>query len=81
MKDSEKGKAFYDLQHSELFKAQLELEEQQLESLHSRFLAIDPKSNVEFEYARVRGSLEALKALKATRELLIQEFRSRNPNS
>lgn len=81
MKDDQKARYFYDLHAAELFKAQLALEDELLESLHSKFLAIDGKSNVEFEYARVRGSIEALKGLKAKRELLIEEARSRVRNS
>jgi hypothetical protein len=65
MKDDLKAKYLFDLQASELFTAQIALENELIESLQSKFLAIDGKSNVEFEYARVRGSLEALKGLKS----------------
>jgi len=81
MKDDLKSKFFYEIQRSEAFKAQQALEDELIESLHSKMLAIDVKSDVKFEYARVRGSLEALKGLKAKRELLIEEARSRLRNS
>jgi len=81
MKDQLKAKYFYDLQTFELFQAQTALEDEIITALQAKFLAIDPKSNVEFEYAKVRGSLEALQGLKAKRELLIQEARSRIHNS
>lgn len=81
MKDDLKAKYFYDLQGSELFTAQLALEDELIESLQSKFLAIDGKSNVEFEYARVRGALEVLRGLKAKREHLIEDARSRHRNS
>lgn len=81
MEDKLKSKHLYEIHANELFKAQTALEDELIESLHSKFLAIDGKSNVEFEYARVRGALEALKGLKAKRDLLIEDARSRVRNS
>ena len=81
MKDEQKAKLFHDLVHFDLFKVQVGLEDQQIESLQSKLLTIDPKSDVKFEYARVRGSLEALKGLKAIRDKLVEDHRSRSYNS
>jgi len=81
MKDDLKAKFFYDLQEFESFRAQIELEEETITALQSKILTIDPKSNVDFEYARVRGSLEALIGLKAKRERFIEDYRSRIRNS
>lgn len=81
MKDDLKGKLFYDLVTFNAFQAQLELEDETITALQSKLLTIDGKSNVEFEYARVRGSLEALLGLKAKRERFIEDYRSRSRNS
>lgn len=81
MEDKLKAKYFYELQSFDLFNAQLALEDEMFTSLQAKLLTIDPKSDVAFEYARVRGSLEALKALKANRERLIDAARSRISNS
>lgn len=81
MKDEIKAKFLSDLITFEVFTAQQALEDEQMESLQSKLLAIDPKSDVKFEYARVRGSLEAIKGLQAKREHLIQSHRSRSNHS
>lgn len=81
MKDDLKAKYLYEIHALEYFSAQRALEDELIESLQNKFLSIDGKSNVEFEYAKVRGSLEALKGLKAKREHLIEEARSRIRNS
>lgn len=81
MKDDQKARLFYDLQTFEAFQAQLNLEDETITALQSKLLAIDSKSNIEFEYARVRGSLEALISLKAKRERFIDDYRSRLRNS
>lgn len=81
MKDDLKARLFYELQNVEPFMAQIALEDEQVESLQSKLLAIDPKSDVKFEYARVRGALEALKGIKAKRERFIEDYRSRTRNS
>lgn len=81
MKDDLKAKLFYDLQTIEAFTAQTQLEDETITALQSKLLTIDGKSNVEFEYARVRGSLEALIGLKAKRERFIEDARSRIRNS
>lgn len=81
MKDDLKAKLFFNLQALESFQAQTAMEDELIESLQSKLLAIDVKSDVKFEYARVRGSIEALKGLKAKREHLINEARSRLRNS
>lgn len=81
MKDELKAKFFFDLQSFELFTAQIALEDEQMDALQSKILNIDSKSDVKFEYARVRGALEALKGLKANRERLIELARSRTRNS
>lgn len=81
MKDDLKSKLFYDLLTSESFQAQIALEDEQIQSLQTKILSIDAKSNIEFEYARVRGSLEALLGLKAKRERFIDDYRSRIRNS
>lgn len=81
MKDDLKSKLFYDLLTSESFQAQIALEDEQIQSLQNKILSIDAKSNIEFEYARVRGSLEALLGLKAKRERFIEDYRSRIRNS
>ena len=81
MKDDLKSKLFYDLNMLEAFRAQIELEDETITALQNKIILLDPKSNIEFEYARVRGSLEALLGLKAKRERFIEEFRSRIRNS
>lgn len=81
MKDDLKTKLFFDLYHLESFQAQIAIEDEQIEALQSKLLAIDAKSDVKFEYARVRGSIEALKGLKAKRERFIEDARSRLRNS
>ncbi len=81
MKDDLKAKFFHELYTLGVFEAQTAMESEQIESLQSRLLTIDPKSDVKFEYARVRGALEALVGLKAKRERLIEDHRSRLRNS
>lgn len=81
MKDDLKAKLFYDLNTYEAFEAQIALEDETIIALQNKIITLDPKSNVEFEYARVRGSLEALLGLKAKRDRFIEEFRSRIRNS
>jgi hypothetical protein len=82
MKDELKAKLLQELASYEAFQAQIALEDQIQESLQSRFLSIDTKHpNVDVEYAIIRGSLEALKALKTSRARLIELARSRNQNS
>lgn len=81
MKNELKAQFFFDIQNSPAFQAQIMLETEQYETLQKRFLTLDPHSNVNFEYARIRGSLEALNSLKAIREKLIEDHRSRLRNS
>lgn len=82
MKDDLKSKLLYDLTTFDSFRAQIELEDETITSLQSKLLAIDlNKPNVDLDYARVRGSLEALIGLKAKRERFIEDFRSRLRNS
>lgn len=81
MKDDIKAKLFFDLQGFELFEAQIALEDEQYKALQDKLLTLDSKGDILFEYARVRGALEALKALKANRERLIEHARSRTRNS
>jgi len=81
MKDDLKAKLFYDLMTFEAFTAQIALEDELIESLQNKLLNIDPKSDVAFEYARARGSLEALKGIKAKRERFMEDARSRIRNS
>lgn len=78
MKDDIKAKLFFDLQGFELFQAQIALEDEQYKALQDKLLTLDSsKGDILFEYARVRGALEALKALKANRDRLIETARSR----
>jgi hypothetical protein len=81
MENKHKAKLFYEIHAHPAFAAEEVLEQEIIKSLQDRFLTIDPKSNVEVEYARIRGSIEALKDLKAKREHLIEEARSRSRNS
>jgi len=82
MNDALKAKFFRELNGLELFQAQTSLENETLQALVSRLLTIDlARADLQLEYARLRGQVDALKQLKATRERLIEEARSRNPNS
>ena len=81
MKDDLKAKLFYDLQVNDAFHAQTSLEDEYIESMQNKLVNIDPKSNIEFEYARARGALEALLGIKAKRERFIEDYRSRIRNS
>lgn len=82
MKEEQKGNLFRELIGYEAFQAQKLLEDEFATSFMSKMLAIDTtQPNVAVEYARLRGSLDALKMLKASREHLIEKSRSRTPNS
>lgn len=79
MKDELKAQNFRDLIEFDQFKAQVALEEETYNSLLAKLLAIDlTRPNVDLEYARLRGSLDALKSVKAKREHLVEMARSRN---
>jgi hypothetical protein len=82
MKDELKSKFFKDLLGYETFEAQLALEEETYTSLLKKLLSIDlSKSDVQLEYAKLRGSLDVLQSLKTTRERLAEQARSRSQNS
>jgi hypothetical protein len=81
MKDDLKSKYLYELHSLELFTAQQALEEEQYKALQDKLLTLDPKIDVIFEYAKLRGALEALRQLKANRDRLIEIARSRINNS
>lgn len=82
MKDELKGKIFRDYKNSEIFQVELQLEEDKYNALLDQLISLDVKRpDFQIEYARLRGGLDILKSLKATREILIETARSRDPNS
>lgn len=82
MKDDLKSKFFQELVTYEAFAAQSALEDETYSALIASLLRIDTsKPNVDIEYAKLRGSIEALQSLKATRNRLIEVARSRKSNS
>lgn len=77
MKDDLKAKFFQELQQFECFQAQTALEDETIDSLQTKMLNIDPKGNLTFEYATIRGAIDALKLLKAHRVRYLERARSR----
>lgn len=82
MTDDLKSKFFRELLSYEAFQAQATLENETYNSLLNKLLSIDlTKSDVQLEYAKLRGALDVLAGLKAKREHFIQLARSREQNS
>lgn len=82
MTDELKAKLLQELVGFNAFSAQKALEDDTYNSLLTQLLRIDTsKANVDLEYARLRGSIDTLKALSVTRERLVEMARSRNRNS
>lgn len=76
MKDDLKAKFFQSLVQSESFQAQQELEDQTYASALSKLLALDLKSpNLASEYALLRGTLDGIKMIQQTRNLLVEKAR------
>ena len=82
MDDKVKSQFFRDLLGVEVFNAQIALEDEIQNSLLNKLMNIDlTKTDVQLEYAKLRGGLDAIKSIKMTRERLVDTTRSRNPNS
>jgi hypothetical protein len=78
MKDEQKASLFRELVTLSPFQAQVSLEEEVFNSLLNKLQSIDlNQSNVQLEYAKIRGSIDVLKLLRATRERFVEQARSR----
>jgi hypothetical protein len=82
MKDEQKASLFRELVGYTAFQAQALLEDEIESSTLNKLLNLDTtKGNLELEYARLRGCLEAIKLIKAQRSRLVEQARSRTHNS
>lgn len=82
MKDELKGKYFRELAGYEAFAAQLTLEDDQHTTLLKDLVALDlSKPNLDLEYARLRGAIDALTRLRTAREHFVNLARVRDANS
>lgn len=80
--DFRKGAFLKELIHSDAFQAQVGLEDQIYTSFATKLLQLDiSHTNFQLEYAKIRGSLDALKTLKTMRETLIQQFKDKTKTS
>ena len=74
------GQWLKELQDSEPFKAQLELEKRFIASCISKLQSINPDGiNVAIDYVKVRSELDAFKKMQNLRERLIQNRNTRDP--
>lgn len=82
MKDEQKASLLREVTAYESFQAQISLEQDLYNSMLSQITKIDlSRSDLQLEYARLRGCLDILRQIKATRDLLVEQARSRKPNS
>lgn len=77
MKDELKAKFFQSLLGTELFTAELALEDEHYAALQKKMATMEITPNVAVDFARLRGGLEALELLKRNRERLVELARSR----
>ncbi len=78
MKDEQKSYFLRELVGYEAFGAQQALETDLYNSLLEKIGKIElSRPDLQLEYARLRGCLEVLRQLKATRDHLIEQSRSR----
>lgn len=78
--DNVLGRWLSEAMKSEIFKAQLELENRFLASYVSKLQTIslnDSKLSLEMEYVRVRSMIDAIKQLQGTRLNLIEKRNTR----
>lgn len=80
--DFKKGALLKELALSDAFQAQVSLEDQAYTSFATKLMQLDVShTNFQLEYAKIKGSLDALKTLKTMRETLIQQFKDKMKTS